>query len=185
MAVLTEEQSMLRDAARTWTREKSPVSAFRKVRDSGAPLGYTGAYIHDTVTGSLRHNAPGGNVQAHVLPSAAKSASSTATFTSTGGTGTITGASTTLTLAAYSEVNGVETALTVTAAQAIPATAGGPTTTRFSTPSPWSGRDRTGDAGTRGSRSRRTSPDGRRCASGPVSSQATMRSADWSSTAWS
>ena len=40
MAVLTEEQSMLRDAARTWTREKSPVSAFRKMRDSGAPLGY-------------------------------------------------------------------------------------------------------------------------------------------------
>jgi alkylation response protein AidB-like acyl-CoA dehydrogenase len=40
MAVLSEEQSMLRDAARTWTQEKSPVSAFRKVRDSGAPLGY-------------------------------------------------------------------------------------------------------------------------------------------------
>ncbi len=40
MAVLNEEQSMLRDAARTWTREKSPVTAFRKVRDSGAPLGY-------------------------------------------------------------------------------------------------------------------------------------------------
>ena len=40
MAVLTEEQSMLRDAARTWTQEKSPVSAFRKVRDSGAPTGY-------------------------------------------------------------------------------------------------------------------------------------------------
>jgi alkylation response protein AidB-like acyl-CoA dehydrogenase len=40
MAVLTEEQSMLRDAARTWTREKSPVSAFRKMRDSSAPLGY-------------------------------------------------------------------------------------------------------------------------------------------------
>ena len=40
MAVLTEEQSMLRDAARTWTREKSPVTAFRKVRDSGALLGY-------------------------------------------------------------------------------------------------------------------------------------------------
>ena len=40
MAVLTEEQSMLRDAARTWTQEKSPVSAFRKVRDSGLPLGY-------------------------------------------------------------------------------------------------------------------------------------------------
>src|SRR5258706_6012552 len=40
MAVLTEEQSMLRDAARTWTQEKSPVTAFRKMRDSGAPLGY-------------------------------------------------------------------------------------------------------------------------------------------------
>ncbi len=40
MAVLTEEQSMLRDAARSWTQEKSPVAAFRKVRDAGLPLGY-------------------------------------------------------------------------------------------------------------------------------------------------
>jgi alkylation response protein AidB-like acyl-CoA dehydrogenase len=40
MAVLTEEQTLLRDAARTWTQEKTPVSAFRKMRDSGAPLGY-------------------------------------------------------------------------------------------------------------------------------------------------
>ena len=40
MAVLTEEQSLLRDAARTWTQEKSPVSAFRKVRDAAAPLAY-------------------------------------------------------------------------------------------------------------------------------------------------
>ena len=40
MAVLTEEQSMLRDAARTWTQEKSPVTAFRKVRDSGSAIGY-------------------------------------------------------------------------------------------------------------------------------------------------
>ncbi|HEV2363242.1 MAG TPA: acyl-CoA dehydrogenase family protein [Caulobacteraceae bacterium] len=40
MAVLTEEQSLLRDAAKSWTQEKSPVSAFRKVRDSKAPLGY-------------------------------------------------------------------------------------------------------------------------------------------------
>ncbi|HEY1753245.1 MAG TPA: acyl-CoA dehydrogenase family protein [Caulobacteraceae bacterium] len=40
MAVLTEEQSMLRDAAKTWTQEKSPVSAFRKMRDSGQALGY-------------------------------------------------------------------------------------------------------------------------------------------------
>ncbi len=31
MAVLTEEQTMLRDAANIWTQEKSPVSAFRKI----------------------------------------------------------------------------------------------------------------------------------------------------------
>ena len=40
MAVLTEEQTLLRDAARTWTQEKSPVSAFRKLRDSGATMGF-------------------------------------------------------------------------------------------------------------------------------------------------
>ncbi len=40
MAVLTEEQSMLRDSARTWAQEKSPVSAFRKVRDAALPLAY-------------------------------------------------------------------------------------------------------------------------------------------------
>ena len=43
MAVLTEEQTMLRDAARDWTREKSPVSAFRKLRDGGSDLGYDAA----------------------------------------------------------------------------------------------------------------------------------------------
>src|SRR5882762_10371269 len=40
MAVLTEEQSTLRDAAKSWVQEKSPVTAFRKMRDSGAELGY-------------------------------------------------------------------------------------------------------------------------------------------------
>ena len=40
MAVLTEEQTLLRDAARDWTREKSPVAALRKVRDDALPLGY-------------------------------------------------------------------------------------------------------------------------------------------------
>src|SRR5436190_2771562 len=40
MAVLTEEQSMLRDAAKSWVQEKSPVTAFRRMRDSGAELGY-------------------------------------------------------------------------------------------------------------------------------------------------
>ena len=40
MAVLSEEQSMLRDAAKSWVQQKSPVTAFRKMRDSGAELGY-------------------------------------------------------------------------------------------------------------------------------------------------
>lgn len=40
MAVLTDEQTMLRDAAREWTREKAPVTALRKVRDTALPLGY-------------------------------------------------------------------------------------------------------------------------------------------------
>jgi alkylation response protein AidB-like acyl-CoA dehydrogenase len=43
MAVLTEEQSMLRDAARSWTQEKSPVTAFRKLRDSRYELGFDAA----------------------------------------------------------------------------------------------------------------------------------------------
>ena len=43
MADLTEEQSMLKDAAKSWVQEKSPVSAFRKMRDSGVELGYDAA----------------------------------------------------------------------------------------------------------------------------------------------
>jgi alkylation response protein AidB-like acyl-CoA dehydrogenase len=49
MAVLTEEQSMLRDAAREWVREKAPVAAFRKVRDTSAPLGYDPAAFAEMV----------------------------------------------------------------------------------------------------------------------------------------
>jgi len=40
MAVLTEEQTMLRDAAKAWTQEKSPVTAFRKLRDGGNADGF-------------------------------------------------------------------------------------------------------------------------------------------------
>jgi alkylation response protein AidB-like acyl-CoA dehydrogenase len=40
MAALSEEQSMLRDQARAWSQEVSPVSALRRVRDSGAALRY-------------------------------------------------------------------------------------------------------------------------------------------------
>lgn len=40
MAVLNEEQTMIRDAAKSWAREKSPVAAFRKLRDSGNENGF-------------------------------------------------------------------------------------------------------------------------------------------------
>ncbi len=40
MAVLTEEQSMLKDQASAWSRDESPVTKFRQMRDSGAALGY-------------------------------------------------------------------------------------------------------------------------------------------------
>ncbi len=40
MAVLSEEQTMLRDAAKSWASEKSPVAALRKLRDSGNPDGF-------------------------------------------------------------------------------------------------------------------------------------------------
>ncbi len=40
MAVLTEEQSMIRDGAKSWVQEKSPVTAFRKLRDSGNDAGF-------------------------------------------------------------------------------------------------------------------------------------------------
>jgi alkylation response protein AidB-like acyl-CoA dehydrogenase len=40
MTVLTEEQTLLRDSAREWVREKSPVSALRRLRDSGNPDGF-------------------------------------------------------------------------------------------------------------------------------------------------
>jgi alkylation response protein AidB-like acyl-CoA dehydrogenase len=33
MAILTEEQTLLRDSAKSWVAEKSPVTAFRKLRD--------------------------------------------------------------------------------------------------------------------------------------------------------
>jgi alkylation response protein AidB-like acyl-CoA dehydrogenase len=40
MAVLNEEQTMIRDGAKSWVQEKSPVTAFRKLRDSGNPDGF-------------------------------------------------------------------------------------------------------------------------------------------------
>jgi alkylation response protein AidB-like acyl-CoA dehydrogenase len=40
VAVLTEEQTLLRDAAKAWVRDKSPVAALRKLRDSGNADGF-------------------------------------------------------------------------------------------------------------------------------------------------
>jgi alkylation response protein AidB-like acyl-CoA dehydrogenase len=43
MAVLTEEQTMLQDQARSWTREEAPVEKFREMRDSGTEKGFAEA----------------------------------------------------------------------------------------------------------------------------------------------
>ena len=40
MAVLTEEQTMLRDSARDWVAEKAPISVLRRIRDKGVMDGY-------------------------------------------------------------------------------------------------------------------------------------------------
>jgi alkylation response protein AidB-like acyl-CoA dehydrogenase len=40
MAVLSEEQTMLRDMAREWTKKESPLAAFRKMRNGGDAKGY-------------------------------------------------------------------------------------------------------------------------------------------------
>ena len=40
MAVLNEEQTMIRDMAREWADNESPVTAWRKVRNAGVPEGY-------------------------------------------------------------------------------------------------------------------------------------------------
>ena len=63
MAVLSEEQEMLRDMARDWAANESPVAAFRKVRESGegfdraawqamAGMGWTGVIIPEEYGGS-------------------------------------------------------------------------------------------------------------------------------------
>jgi alkylation response protein AidB-like acyl-CoA dehydrogenase len=47
MAVLSEEQSMIRDGAKAWVQEKSPVTAFRKLRDGGNTDGFDRAVWKD------------------------------------------------------------------------------------------------------------------------------------------
>ncbi|MEH3159163.1 MAG: acyl-CoA/acyl-ACP dehydrogenase [Sphingomonas taxi] len=43
MAVLSEEQTMLRDMAREWVDHESPVAAFRRLRDAAPAAGYDAA----------------------------------------------------------------------------------------------------------------------------------------------
>jgi alkylation response protein AidB-like acyl-CoA dehydrogenase len=43
MAILTEEQTMLRDMAREWVDNEAPVTAFRAMRDAAPPEGYDAA----------------------------------------------------------------------------------------------------------------------------------------------
>ena len=47
MAVLSEEQTMIRDGAKAWVQEKSPVTAFRKLRDSRNADGFDRAMWRD------------------------------------------------------------------------------------------------------------------------------------------
>ena len=66
MAILTEEQTMLRDSAKGWVADKAPVAALRTLRDSGtwktgydaasfaqmAEMGWTGVIIPEAFGGS-------------------------------------------------------------------------------------------------------------------------------------
>ena len=65
MAALTEEQSMIRDQAKSWTTEQAPVGKFREMRDSGidtnffpdtwaamVEMGWTGIIIPEQYGGS-------------------------------------------------------------------------------------------------------------------------------------
>jgi alkylation response protein AidB-like acyl-CoA dehydrogenase len=65
MAVLNEEQTLLKDQAEAWVKEVAPVQAFRKVRDSGSELGYEPATWSAMVdmgwTGILVPEAHGGS----------------------------------------------------------------------------------------------------------------------------
>lgn len=65
MAVLTDEQTMLRDMARDWAGNESPVSAWRKVRDAGEAAGYDagawGAMAEMGWTGIIIPEAHGGS----------------------------------------------------------------------------------------------------------------------------
>ena len=47
--ILTEEQTLLRDSAREFFKEKAPVTALRKLRDTGDATGYSPELWNDMV----------------------------------------------------------------------------------------------------------------------------------------
>ena len=65
MANLSEEQVMLRDMAQSWTRNESPVNAWRKVRDANEAAGYDAAVYANMAemgwTGVIIPEAHGGS----------------------------------------------------------------------------------------------------------------------------
>ncbi|MDP6375002.1 MAG: acyl-CoA dehydrogenase family protein [Kiritimatiellia bacterium] len=69
MAVLTEEQSMLKDQAQAWSRDESPVAKFRQMRDSGVAMGFDDATWSDIAamgwTGILIPEELGGSGMDH------------------------------------------------------------------------------------------------------------------------
>jgi alkylation response protein AidB-like acyl-CoA dehydrogenase len=65
MAALTEEQTLIRDQARSWVNEQSPVARFRALRDEGVPQAYWpetwSAMVDMGWTGILVPEAHGGS----------------------------------------------------------------------------------------------------------------------------
>jgi len=49
LAAPTEEQTLLRDAARAWTQDRSPVAALRRIRDASGDLGFDAALWREMV----------------------------------------------------------------------------------------------------------------------------------------
>ena len=70
MAILNEEQSMIRDMAQSWVVNEQPVTAYRKMRDSGNTKGYEDATFAQIVdmgwTGVLVPEAFGGSELGYV-----------------------------------------------------------------------------------------------------------------------
>ena len=68
MAILSEEQTMLRDMAREWTTNESPIKAFRAMRDSVDAKGYdAGAFKNKDEAGPLSELMRGAGIHTTVV----------------------------------------------------------------------------------------------------------------------